>query len=92
MSWKTQVTIAASVAALGLAAPVLHAGDAGETISRYCSDHGDFGLSHGACVARFTNGNIVPHHADVCKLDWVLAFSGAKNHGDCVKRLKEMDR
>lgn len=70
-----------------------HAADRGEaTVSKFCRDRGDFGLSHGACVAQFTTGNSTPHNADVCKLAWVRAFVRADNEGECVTALNAMSR
>lgn len=70
-----------------------HAADRGEAnVSKFCRDRGDFGLSHGACVAQFTTGNTTPHNADVCRLDWVRAWLRAGNEGECVTALNAMSR
>ena len=70
----------------------LAAGKDDETVSRFCRDRSDLGLSHGACVAFFTNGNTAPHDADVCKLPWVRSFVGADNEGECVTALAARKR
>lgn len=82
------------LASVLLLASALAAGAAGRdaTISKFCRDRGDFGLSHGACVAQFTAGNTTPHNADVCKLDWVQAWVRAANEGECVTALNAMSR
>lgn len=73
-----------------LAGPVLsQAPDAG-TISEYCADHRDFGLTHGACVAYFQARNVVPHDASVCQDEGIWKFLGVANHGQCVKRLADL--
>lgn len=62
------------------------------TVSAYCSDHGDLGLTHGACVAFFTTRNVVPHDASVCRSDDMQQLLGVTNHGQCVKKLAGMRR
>lgn len=85
--------ILASAGLLLAGALAAHAADRGEsTVSKFCRDRGDFGLSHGACVAQFTSGNTTPHNADVCKLDWVRGFVRADNEGECVTALNAMSR
>lgn len=64
--------------------------DTASTIAAFCSNHGDLGLSHGGCVAFFTNRNLVPHDASVCLHDDMQRLLGAANHGQCVKKLGDM--
>ena len=57
----------AAAAVFFAVSPTAAGGDGRETISRFCATHGDLGLTHGACVAFFTNRNVVPHDASVCR-------------------------
>jgi hypothetical protein len=67
------------------------AGDkARETTSRFCSTHGDLGLSHGGCVAFFTNSNVVPHDASICRNPSLREQLDADSVGQCVKILKDL--
>ena len=61
-----------------------------KNISEYCAERGDLGLTHGGCVAYFTANNIVPHDASVCKNPVMQRIVGAKNHGECMKNMKNM--
>jgi hypothetical protein len=67
-------------------------GQGTNNISKYCSDRGDLGLSHGGCVAFLTANNIVPHDASVCKNKNIQNSVGAKNHGQCMKILRQLRR
>ena len=90
---RKMIMLAVFAAAFSVTAGVpdaFSADDPGETISRFCAEHGDLGLSHGACVTFFTNHNIVPHDATVCKDPATQARVGAKNRGQCVKALKDL--
>ncbi|MDP1909740.1 MAG: hypothetical protein Q8K85_15685 [Hyphomicrobium sp.] len=62
------------------------------TVSAFCSDYGDLGLTHGGCVAFFTTRNVVPHDASVCRSDSMQRLLGVANHGQCVKKLAGMRR
>ena len=84
--------VLASVLLLAGALAAQAAGRDDETVSKFCRDRGDFGLSHGACVAQFTAGNTTPHNADVCKMAWVRAWVRAENEGECVTALNAMSR
>lgn len=59
-------------------------------ISDYCISHNDLGLSHGACVAYLTTHNIVPHDAIVCQDVNIQNYLSATNHGQCIKKLRDM--
>lgn len=59
-------------------------------VSQFCTANGDFGVSHGGCVAAFTNGNLTPAIADFCRDPQVQAAVDAKNHGACVNTLKDL--
>jgi hypothetical protein len=85
------VAILSCVVALSVGS-ALAAGKDDGTVSRYCRDRNDLGISHGACVAFFKSGNTTPHDADVCKLLWVRSFVGADNEGECVTALAAMKR
>lgn len=61
-------------------------------VSAYCSDRGDLGLTHGACVALFTTHNVVPHDASICGSESIQRLLGVTNHGQCVKKLAGMRR
>jgi hypothetical protein len=61
-----------------------------ETISLFCSTYGDLGLSHGGCVAYFTNHNVVPHDTSICRDPDLRERVGARNVGQCVKALKDL--
>jgi hypothetical protein len=89
-----RLAIAVSVLACAgaLAGAAVAQGRGGDTVARFCSDRNDLGLSHGACVAFFTNGNTRPHDADVCKLGWVRAWTGADTEGACIAALAALKR
>lgn len=59
-------------------------------ISAYCASHNDLGLSHGACVAYFTTHNIAPHDASVCQNMSIQTLMGVANHGECMKKLRDL--
>ena len=85
------------IAFLALAAALAPAaspagGEREKNLSKYCSERGDLGLSHGGCVALFTAGNIVPHDALICRDPDIQRRLGASNHGQCVAALKERKR
>lgn len=61
-------------------------------ISRFCHDHRDLNLSHGACVAFLVNRNVVPHDAEVCRDPLIRRQVGADSHGRCVKALKDLEK
>jgi hypothetical protein len=91
MKGRASLVVLAAVAALVFTALPAAAGDSAEkTISLYCSDRGDLGLSHGGCVAYFTNGNTVPHDASICREPRWQEWTGARNAGQCVKALKDL--
>jgi hypothetical protein len=62
-------------------------------LSQLCSQYGDFGLSHGACVSFVeSNGNSGAIFPSVCKeiqQQYPVAFNTVfKNVGDCVSSLQ----
>lgn len=74
------------------AAALVTAGSASAApgVSQFCSDNGDFGVTHGGCVAAFGANNLTPAIADFCRDPQVQAAVTAKNHGECVTTLKEL--
>ena len=66
------------------------AGDGRKSTALFCSTYGDLGLSHGACVAYFTNGNVVPHDTSICRDPALRKRIGTRNVGQCVKALKDL--
>ncbi len=60
------------------------------TISEFCRTYNDLGLTHGGCVAFFETNNIVPHDASICRMEEIQTLLGVTNHGQCMKKLREM--
>ena len=93
---RTHISATAARACAGLLfAPATFGGEQRKndaTISKYCSDHRDFGLSHGAGVTQFTTGSTEAHNADVCKLARVRAWLRVDNEGAWVTALNAMTR
>lgn len=83
-----------SLLSMALIAPTQATGqdDDKSTISEFCSDHNDLGLTHGGCVAYFVTHNIVPHDASICRSSSIQQLLGVTNHGQCVKKLGDMRR
>ena len=82
--------LAALPAVLFAVSPAAAGEQARETTSRFCSTYGDLGLSHGGCVAYFTNGNVVPHDTSICRDPALRKRIGARSVGQCVKALKDL--
>ncbi len=70
--------------------PAVAGDESRETISRFCATYGDLGLSHGGCVAFFTNRNVVPHDTSICRNSDIREGLAARNVGQCVKALKDL--
>ncbi len=83
---------ALAIVSLALVSPALadSRDDDKRTISEFCSQYNDLGLTHGACVAYFETRNVVPHDASVCQMEWIQNVLGVSNHGQCVKKLADM--
>ncbi len=81
-----------AIVSLALVSPALvdSRDDDKRTISEFCSQYNDLGLTHGGCVAYFETRNVVPHDASVCQDEGIRAMLGAANHGQCVKKLADM--
>lgn len=84
----TGLGVTAATATLALV--TAGAASAAPNVSQFCTANGDFGVTHGGCVAAFTNGNLTPAIADFCRDPQVQQAVDAKNHGECVGTLKAL--